>query len=82
MVAKLGSLRTKMALKDKELKNGLKLVWFATGTEDFLLTTTQGTVQMLKDHEFDVIYEETDGGHTWIKWREHYLPAFAQKLFQ
>jgi enterochelin esterase-like enzyme len=37
---------------------------------------------MLKDHEFDVTYEETDGGHTWIKWREHYLPTFAQKLFQ
>jgi enterochelin esterase family protein len=70
------------ALKNKEIKSGLKLVWFATGKEDFLLSTTQGTVQMLKDHEFDVTYEETDGGHTWIKWREHYLPTFTQKLFQ
>jgi enterochelin esterase family protein len=70
------------ALTDAKLKDGLKLFWFATGKEDFLLKTTQETVKVLKEHQFDVIYEETDGGHTWIKWREHYLPEFAQKLFQ
>jgi enterochelin esterase family protein len=68
-------------LDDAELKKGLRLVWFATGKEDFLLATTQETVRVLKAHGFDVQYEETDGGHTWIKWREHYLPAFAQMLF-
>lgn len=72
----------KAALTDNKLKEGLKLVWFATGKEDFLLKTTQETVKVLRDHQFEVTYEETDGGHTWIKWREHYLPAFAQKLFQ
>jgi enterochelin esterase family protein len=70
------------SLGNAELKQGLKLIWFATGTEDFLLNTTRETVRMLKSHGFDVVYEETDGGHTWIKWREHYLPAFAKQLFQ
>ncbi len=69
-------------LSDSEVKAGLKLIWFATGTEDFLLSTTQDTVKMLKGKGFEVVYEETDGGHTWTKWREHYLPAFAEKLFQ
>ncbi len=69
-------------LDEASLKKGLELVWFATGKDDFLLKTTQATVKMLQSHGFDVVYEETDGGHTWIKWREHYLPAFAQKLFR
>lgn len=69
-------------IDDTKLKEGLKLVWFATGKDDFLLKTTQETVRVLKEHKFDVTYEETDGGHTWINWREHYLPAFAQLLFQ
>ena len=73
--------RNREVLSDRELKKGIKLFWFATGKEDFLLKTTQETVKVLRDHQFDIEYEETDGGHTWIKWREHYLPAFAQKLF-
>ena len=30
---------------------------------------------------FDVVYEETDGGHTWKNWRE-YLAEFAPLLFR
>jgi enterochelin esterase family protein len=67
-------------LDNPALKKGLKLVWFATGSEDFLLKTTQQTVEMLKKRNFDVVYKETDGGHTWIKWRD-YLNEFAPKLF-
>lgn len=73
--------KNKAALDDPKLKEGLKLFWFATGKEDFLLRTTQSTVEMLKKHKFDVTYKETDGGHTWIKWRE-YLNEFAPQLFQ
>lgn len=69
-------------LNDASVKQGLKALWFATGREDFLLSTTQDTVKALKNKGFDVTYHETDGGHTWIKWREHYLPEFAQLLFQ
>jgi len=74
--------RHKEALDDAKLKEGLKLVWFATGKEDFLLQTSRETVKELRAHQFEVTYQETDGGHTWINWREHYLPQFAQLLFQ
>ena len=30
----------------------------------------------MKKHEFEVAYKETDGGHTWINWR-NYLHEFA-----
>jgi enterochelin esterase family protein len=57
------------------------LFWFATGKDDFLVATTRETVKVLKSHGFQVTYNETDGGHTWINWRENYLPAFASMLF-
>ena len=73
--------RNKEALGDAKLKEGLKLVWFATGKNDFLLRTSQATVEMLKKHKFDVVYKETEGAHTWIVWRQ-YLNEFAPQLFQ
>lgn len=73
--------RHKAILDNSELKKGLKLFWFATGKEDFLLETSRATVAMFKDHDFDVIYREGDGGHTWIVWRE-YLNVFTPKLFR
>jgi enterochelin esterase family protein len=73
--------KNKAALDDPKLKKGLKLVWFATGKDDFLLKTSQTTVEMLKKHQFDVVYKETAGAHTWINWRE-YLNEFAPQLFQ
>jgi enterochelin esterase-like enzyme len=71
----------KAVLENASLKKGLKLFWFATGTDDFLLETTRGTVGMLKQFGFNVVYRETDGGHTWLKWRD-YLNEFAPQLFQ
>jgi enterochelin esterase-like enzyme len=68
-------------LDDAALKKGLKLLWFATGKEDFLLTTTQATLELLKKHGFAPVYKETAGGHTWINWRD-YLTEFAPQLFQ
>lgn len=68
-------------LDDAKLKKGLKHFWFATGKDDFLVETTRGTVEMFKKHKFNVIYDETDGAHTWDKWRD-YLNEFAPKLFQ
>lgn len=73
--------RRKAALDNADLKKGLKLLWFATGKDDFLLRTSQATVEMLKKHNFDVVYKETAGAHTWIVWRE-YLNEFAPQLFQ
>ena len=68
-------------LDDAAAKRDLDLVWFSTGKDDFLLGTTKATVAMLEKHGFDVDYEESTGGHTWINWRE-YLAKFAPQLFE
>jgi enterochelin esterase-like enzyme len=68
-------------LDNQNLKKGLKLLWFATGAEDFLIETTRSTVEMLKKHGFSPAYKETGGGHTWANWRD-YLNEFAPQLFQ
>jgi enterochelin esterase-like enzyme len=68
-------------LDDANLKKGLKLFWFATGKEDFLVQTTAATVELFKKHGFAPIYKETAGGHTWLNWRD-YLAEFAPMLFQ
>ena len=73
--------RHKEILDNEKLKEGLKLFWFATGKDDFLVETSRATVEMLKKHKFDVTYKETEGAHTWIVWRE-YLNEFAPQLFQ
>ena len=70
----------KATLDNADLKKGLSLVWFGCGKEDFLLQTSNTTVKMLKNHGFDVVDQQTDGGHTWINWRQ-YLDEFAPKLF-
>jgi enterochelin esterase family protein len=68
-------------LDNAAAKHDLNLVWFSTGKDDFLLGTTKATVAMLEKHGFDVVYEESAGGHTWINWRE-YLAKFAPQLFR
>lgn len=68
-------------LTDDELKEGLKLFWFATGKDDFLLETSRATVDLFKEYDFDVVYEETEGAHTWLVWRD-YLIEFTPKLFR
>ncbi len=69
------------ALGNASLKKGLKLLWFATGKDDFLLETTRSSVALFKKHGFPVTYEETDGGHTWLVWRA-YLEDFTPLLFK
>ncbi len=73
--------QNKANLDNASLKKGLKLVWFATGEKDFLLQTSQATVEMLKKHGFNVVFNETTGAHTWLNWRD-YLGEFAPQLFQ
>ena len=68
-------------LDNPGLKKGLKVLWFATGKEDGLITTTQATVDLLKKHGFSPVFKETPGGHTWINWR-NYLNEFVPQLFQ
>ena len=68
-------------LDDTPAKEGLKLVWFSTGSDDFLLNTSKSTVELLKKHGYNPIYKESAGGHTWINWR-NYLNEFAPQLFR
>jgi enterochelin esterase family protein len=71
----------KDTLDDARLKKGLKLLWFSTGKDDSLMSTSRATVEMLRKHGFEPVLNETSGGHTWINWR-NYLNEFAPLLFQ
>lgn len=62
-------------------KQGLKLLWFATGSGDFLLETSRATVDLLRRHGFQVSYKESSGAHTWEVWRL-YLDEFVPLLFK
>jgi enterochelin esterase family protein len=68
-------------LNDANVKKGLRLLWFATGKEDGLITTTKATVELFEKHGFKPVFKETPGGHTWIVWRA-YLTEFVPQLFQ
>jgi enterochelin esterase family protein len=71
----------KAALADPAARKGLKLLWFATGSEDFLMGRTKETVALFKKHGFKPVFKETTGGHTWINWQK-YLNEFAPQLFR
>jgi enterochelin esterase-like enzyme len=71
----------KPALDDADARGGCKLCWFGCGKDDFLVKTSDATVEMLRKHKYDVVYHETEGGHTWLCWRD-YLAEFAPKLFK
>jgi enterochelin esterase-like enzyme len=68
-------------LADAAARKELKLLWFATGKDDFLLKQTRDTVALFKDRGFDPVFRETSGGHTWINW-QLYLNEFAPQLFR
>ena len=68
-------------LDNAAAKRGLKVLWFSTGKDDFLVESTRSTVELLKRHGFTPQYTESAGGHTWLNWRD-YLSQFAPMLFQ
>ena len=73
--------RNAAVLSSTNMKKGLKLFWFSTGKDDFLVSNTQATVDLFKKHGFTPVYKESAGGHTWLNWRD-YLTTFAPQLFQ
>jgi enterochelin esterase family protein len=73
--------RYAQALSSPSMKKGLKLFWFSTGKDDFVLNNTVATVDFFKKHGFTPVYKESAGGHTWLNWRD-YLSEFAPQLFQ
>jgi enterochelin esterase-like enzyme len=73
--------RHQEALSAAASRDGLKVFWFATGKDDFLLDRTKETVALFKKYEFAPEFKQTDGGHTWVNW-QRYLSEFAPLLFQ
>jgi enterochelin esterase family protein len=71
----------KGGLGDAAARKELKLLWFATGSEDFLMPRTKETVALFQKHGFKPVFKETSGGHTWINWQK-YLHEFAPQLFR
>ena len=69
------------ALDNASARKGLRVLWFSTGKEDGLIGTTRNTVDLLKKHGFNPVFVESEGGHTWLNWRD-YLTQFAPQLFQ
>ena len=69
------------ALDNAATKRDLRLLWFSTGKDDFLIATTRSTVDLLKKHGFNPVFIESPGAHTWLNWRD-YLAQFAPQLFQ
>ena len=59
----------------------VKLFWFGIGKQDFLLSTSNKTVEKLKEAGYPVEYKITEGAHRWVVWRD-YLAEFAPRLFQ
>jgi enterochelin esterase-like enzyme len=59
----------------------LKLVYYAYGREDFVVRNADQLKGTLNKYGIKLTLHETDGGHTWINWRE-YLNDFATYLFQ
>jgi enterochelin esterase family protein len=65
------------ALKD----SGLKLYWIGCGKEDFLFESVTHLRKFYDENDFEYIYRESAGGHTWTNWRI-YLGELAPLLFK
>lgn len=59
----------------------LGLTYMAVGRDDVVYDTVAPARAMLDRFGIRHVYRETDGGHTWIVWREH-LADFAPRLFR
>jgi enterochelin esterase-like enzyme len=65
----------------KQAARQMKLVYYAIGRTDFLYNTSAPTRELLQKYGIKFIYHESDGGHTWMNWRD-YLADFAPRLFR
>ena len=59
----------------------MKLVYYAIGRDDFLYGTVAPTRGIFDKYGIRHVFNESDGGHTWINWRR-YLADFAPRLFR
>ena len=63
------------------LRKNYKLFYIACGTDDFCFEGVQELRRKLDENNFQYMYNESGGGHTWANWRE-YLQDFAPRLFK
>lgn len=62
-------------------KSGYKLYWIACGKDDFVYQGVITLREVLDKNDFEYVYRESTGGHTWANWRI-YLSEFAPMLFK
>jgi enterochelin esterase family protein len=63
------------------LRNRLKLLWVASGRDDFLLERNKAFIALLDQKGIPHEWHLTDGGHSWPVWRG-YLAELAPRLFR
>ena len=68
------------AALDKASKS-MKLVYYAMGKSDFLYQSVAPTRAIFEKHGIKHVYNESDGGHTWINWRRYFIDL-APRLFR
>ena len=68
-------------LSDPKINDRIRVFWFATGKDDFVLPSTKAALAMLDQNKIRYSYKETEGGHTWPNWRA-YLNEFVPLLFR
>lgn len=56
------------------------LYWIAIGRDDFLYVQLQDYRKWLEQNNFEYVYYETNGGHTWQNWQD-YLCHFLKVCF-
>jgi enterochelin esterase family protein len=65
----------------RQFKNAPALYWIAIGSDDFLYKQNATYRAHLDSLGLPYTYVESDGGHTWVNWR-NYLMTFAPMLFK
>ncbi|WP_262890524.1 alpha/beta hydrolase [Rhodocytophaga rosea] len=68
-------------LQDPNFNKSKKLFWVEIGKDDFVMEANKKTLALLDKHKIKYQYKETEGGHTWINWRQ-YLNEFVPLLFR
>ena len=58
-----------------------KLFYVGCGKDDFVYEGVQTLRKKLDENNFNYVYNETEGGHTWANWRT-YLSDYAPRLFK
>jgi lysophospholipase L1-like esterase len=64
----------------KSLNNEIRLLWFSSGRQDFVLQSNRDLAQRLDERGITHTYKETEGAHVWSVWR-HNLNDAAPLLF-